>query len=77
VRAAITIDPLVSGQQLITPEGLGASGKATCPKSEVDSEREGVLLAVMPARFADACRAVHPPCLSIDADTFPQPIPPD
>ena len=53
-------EPLVSGQQLMAPDGAGFIGKAISSKPIADSERMRVWFAAMPAlRFEDECRALQ------------------
>jgi len=59
------MEPLVSGQQLITPEGAGDSGKAICSTSGEDSDCD---LALVSALCRLECRALQQACVPIEAD---------
>ena len=61
-RELTTIDPLVKGQQLITPEGTGADGIDS--KFSSDDEAFDSLRAV----FFDERFALQQACASIDID---------
>ena len=59
VCEAVTNEPLVSGQQLAAPTGVGLSGSATCSKPANISEAEEVCASAL---FFDERRALQQAC---------------
>lgn len=64
---AVTNEPLVSGQQVAAPTGVGLSGKATCSKSASIFEGEEVCASAL--FFDDERRALQQACAAAEIVT--------